>query len=248
MLAQTTTDTNITSAAATIATNDGASQIGFYGKLALSALAGAAVLYYSGPLASVAAREAFTQAYTWRYGVPSGLSYWTTFMPLREHVGNYAYQYGPTIAGSVALPATYKTVDGLTWVGKKIANIGQLFKAKKPVIETSPTQDVPVIVQTTATPIEVKHEVKEEVKQEPQVKIVPQHLDDDIEALIASFELLQISDEKPAEVKIDPPANDEDLGLTFLFELKKEPTPLATQSEAAASCSDLKLPQVQAIR
>lgn len=210
------TDTNTSTHESVPATENTSLQLGFYSKLALTALASAAILYYSGPFASVAAREAFTQAYAWRYGMPSGLSYWTTFMPLREHVGAVAYNYGPKVASTVAIPATYKTVDGLNWLGKKIASLGQIFKDKPPVAAIK------------------EEEVKQEIQPAVENKTAKASLtDEEIEALIASFELLRISDDElPAnEVKID--IKEEDLGLTLLFENKQETAvPLAVKPAA----------------
>ena len=59
----------------------------------------AALSFYGGPYAAVAARSAFPYAYGLAFGaVPSKLSlaYWVTYLPLREHACQAAFNYGPT--------------------------------------------------------------------------------------------------------------------------------------------------------
>ena len=90
--------------------------------LSLTALSSGVIWFYTGPIASVAARESFSLGYDFLYGVPHWYnpSYALTYMPLREHAGHYGYQYGGLMLGSLCAPFIYKGIHAATNLGGKI--------------------------------------------------------------------------------------------------------------------------------
>lgn len=105
-------------------------------KLSLTALATGTIWFYTGPIASMAARQAFQYSYHMLYGIPHWYnpSYALTYMPLREHVSHYAYEYGGLMLGSLCAPIIYKGINTAGNVGQKM--IGYLSKPE-PVLQFS---------------------------------------------------------------------------------------------------------------
>lgn len=102
-------------------------------KLSLTALASGAIWFYAGPAASIASRTFFTFAYDFLYGIPHWYnpSYALTYMPIREHVANYAFEYGGLMLSSVCAPLVYKGVDSLSQMGEKLlTNLGLMTPEK----------------------------------------------------------------------------------------------------------------------
>ena len=118
-------------------------------KIGLTAVASGAIWFYAGPVASIAAREAFRIGYDLLYGVPNWYNpaFAMTYMPLREHVAHYAFEYGGIMLGSICAPFIYKGVSiasdvggkGLTYLGigvpeekkKELLPLLQYSKKKK---------------------------------------------------------------------------------------------------------------------
>ncbi len=110
-------------------------------KLTLTALASGAIWFYAGPAASIASRTFFTFAYDFLYGIPSWYnpSYALTYMPIREHVANYAFEYGGLMLGSVCAPLVYKGVDSISQIGEKLlTNLGLMTPEKPKIKEPIP--------------------------------------------------------------------------------------------------------------
>lgn len=106
-------------------------------KLSLTAMASGAIWFYAGPIASVASRAFFTSAYDFLYGIPNWYnpSYGLAYMPIREHVANYAFEYGGFMLGSLCAPFIYKGVDSMSHLGEKfLTNIG-LITVEQPKIK-----------------------------------------------------------------------------------------------------------------
>lgn len=115
-------------------------------KLTLTALASGAIWFYAGPVASIASRTFFTFAYDFLYGIPHWYnpSYALTYMPIREHVANYAFEYGGLMLSSVCAPFVYKGVDSISHIGEKVlTNLG-LMSSEKPKPK-EPIQPIPVL-------------------------------------------------------------------------------------------------------
>ncbi len=182
-----------------------------YFKLFLGAATAGAVIYFGGPIAAVAAREAYTHYYGLRYGIPAiyNPKYVFVFMPLREHVGAYAYTYGPTLVttlGTVAL----KAADTIKWVSRYFKKV----KKEEPVKVEIPvkTEEPPKV----EAPVTVKIEKTEELVS--PVPIIPVTSDSDIEKLMKEFEDLSLNDPTDTD-------DDEYAGIAWLFdnEIKKDP-------------------------
>jgi hypothetical protein len=111
-------------------------------KLTLTALASGAIWFYTGPVASVAAREAFKLGYDLLYGVPHWYnpSYALSYMPLREHVAHYAFEYGGLMLGSVCAPIIYKGINAATNMGGKVLTSLGLTSAE----ENNSDEEMPV--------------------------------------------------------------------------------------------------------
>ncbi len=113
-------------------------------KLSLTALTSGAVWFYTGPFAAVAARESFTFIYDLLYGIPLWYnpSYALTYMPIREHIANYAFEYGGLMLGSLCAPFIYKGVNTISNMGgKMLAKLGIVTPEKKFFI--GPIQEIP---------------------------------------------------------------------------------------------------------
>lgn len=91
-------------------------------KIGLTAIASGAIWFYAGPVASIAAKEAFGIGYDLLYGIPSWYnpSYALTYLPLREHVAHYAFEYGGIMLGSICAPFIYKGVGIASNMGGKV--------------------------------------------------------------------------------------------------------------------------------
>lgn len=91
-------------------------------KIGLTAIASGAIWFYAGPVASIAAKEAFALGYDLLYGIPNWYnpSYAMTYLPLREHVAHYAFEYGGLMLGSVCAPIIYKGVGIASDMGGKV--------------------------------------------------------------------------------------------------------------------------------
>jgi hypothetical protein len=91
-------------------------------KLSLTMLASGTIWFYTGPIASIAARKSFQLGYDLLYGIPHWYnpSYTLTYMPLREHVCHYAYEYGGLMLGSLCAPLIYKGINTASHLGGEI--------------------------------------------------------------------------------------------------------------------------------
>lgn len=91
-------------------------------KIGLTAIATGAIWFYAGPVASIAAKEAFGFGYDLLYGIPKWYnpSYALTYLPLREHVAHYAFEYGGIMLGSICAPFIYKGVSMASNMGGKV--------------------------------------------------------------------------------------------------------------------------------
>lgn len=91
-------------------------------KIGLTAIASVAIWFYAGPVASIAAKEAFKMGYDVLYGVPNWYnpSYLGTYIPLREHIGHYAFEYGGLMLGSICAPVIYKGISFTSDLGGKV--------------------------------------------------------------------------------------------------------------------------------
>lgn len=108
-------------------------------KIGLTAVASGAIWFYAGPVASIAAREVFKVGYDLLYGVPNWYNpaYAMTYMPLREHVAHYAFEYGGIMLGSICAPFIYKGVSMASNMGGKILThlgIGESEEKKKKLL------------------------------------------------------------------------------------------------------------------
>ncbi len=108
-------------------------------KVGLTAAASLAIWFYAGPVASIAAKELFVIGYDTLYGVPNWYnpSYSMTFVPLREHVGHYAFEYGGLMLGSLCAPVIYKGISAASDMGGKVLTrlgIGEAEKERKEVL------------------------------------------------------------------------------------------------------------------
>lgn len=208
------------------------SNIAFYSKIALSALAGAAAIYYGGPLAAVTARTVFDSYYEHQYGaLPSLLStdYWKIYMPMREHIGATAYKYGPQGFGAISAFVAYKTSQAIGWATHKITS-----KTSSAPMEQTTSSDL-AKDQTSITPHEellIKPaqdapllEIK--VEQAPLVEMDDKKLDDELEDIIKKLMALDLSadkEEAPAKeyTMADLEKEFENLTLLFAHEQKSE--------------------------
>lgn len=122
----------------------------FYLNLALSFAAAAACAYFGGPLAAIAARAIYTQAYGLLFGVPMWYqpSFWLVFMPGREHIGALAYSWGPTIIGPITGALTYVLLTTGKYIGGKAYTAGEYLLSvarKQPTEPVAPEQLAPLI-------------------------------------------------------------------------------------------------------
>lgn len=113
-------------------------------KLSLTTLASGAIWFYTGPAASVAAREIFTLSYDVLYGIPNWYnpSYGLAYMPIREHVANYAFEYGGLMLGALCAPFIYKGIDAVSNMGDKILTTLGITPPEKTLIH-APIQEIP---------------------------------------------------------------------------------------------------------
>lgn len=93
-------------------------------RLGLTAAGIIAVHWFSGPLAAVAARSLYSQAYGLLWGIPSAWNpvYWSLFLPGREHFGHLAYQWGPWAMNAIGGTLYHKGVDAAKWMGEAAVN------------------------------------------------------------------------------------------------------------------------------
>lgn len=91
-------------------------------KLSFTAMASGAIWFYAGPVASIASRAFFTFAYDFLYGIPNWYnpSYGLAYMPIREHVAHYAFEYGGLMLGSICAPFVYKGINAASDIGEKL--------------------------------------------------------------------------------------------------------------------------------
>ncbi len=107
-------------------------------KLSLTMLASGVIWFYTGPIASIAARKSFQLGYDLLYGIPRWYnpSYTLTYMPLREHICHYAYEYGGLMLGSLCAPLIYKGIDTASYFGWKIFScLGKASPESKEVLD-----------------------------------------------------------------------------------------------------------------
>ena len=92
-------------------------------KISIMTLASSAIFFYSGPVASVIARESFCLGYDLLYGIPNWYnpSFSLTYMPLREHAAYYGYAYGGVLLGAVCAPLIYKAITLGINIGAKMS-------------------------------------------------------------------------------------------------------------------------------
>ncbi len=221
------------------------SNLAFYSKIALSALAGAAAIYYGGPIAAVTARTLFDSYYEHQYGaLPSLLStdYWKIYMPMREHISAIAYQYGPQSFGAVSALVTYKTSQAIGWATHKIrgksspVHVEQTTSSELPKeeIKITPHEELPIKPAQNDPLLEIK------VEQSPLVEIDNKKLDEELEDIIKQLMALDINadkDEVPCKAYSMADLEKEFETLTFLFanELTPENKPENVKLEQPAS-------------
>ncbi|MGD9593063.1 MAG: hypothetical protein AB7V32_11130 [Candidatus Berkiella sp.] len=202
------------------------SNLSFYGKLTLSLIAGAAAIYYGGPVAAISARALFDKLYTLRFGeIPSMLStdYWKVYMPMREHFGAQAYTYGPHMFGVISSFATYKTSQAASWLTSKVTGKKEITVAPKqpltPAIVSTDEKVTPfitnpeekVIPAGPSEPSTASHDKPVPTQEVDKMDTViaktgnkePDDLDTQIEEIIKQLMAIDISDnaDKPKKEK-----------------------------------------------
>jgi hypothetical protein len=140
-------------------------------KIGLSTTAAAACIYWGGPLAAVTARSVFTHAYALKYGIPAiyETSYWSIYLPWREHFGALAYSYGPTVLGTVTGSVVFTATDVVKAIANKIASVKNILPKTEKVAPLT--------------------------KETPPLKADEKTFDEEMEALIEQFAKLKITDE-----------------------------------------------------
>ena len=126
---------------------------------------GGAGIWFSGPFCALAARSIFSAGYGALFGTPSvsSLSYWVAYLPLKEHVGALAYNYGGPIVGpalgGIACAIIECSPAALTQLCNKV---GDVFRSE----QLEKTQDDKAIVWSSET-IDLKNINKMEPKPRP---------------------------------------------------------------------------------
>ncbi len=203
----------------------------FYGKLAVSAIAGCVVIYYGGPVAAISARSVYDQLYVLQYGALPGFfstEYWKYYMPWREHIGAKAYEYGPTLIGGITAPIAYKIQ----------ASVAGLVQKKK----TATTNALPPLTPNEPILVAIP---KEQPKEQVPVKEEPCIEKDELEALIKQLMAIRIDadnspslGDSPAKTQGVTPPNNPVVPVTFLF----------AEKEVKQTIEPEVLPQIEAQR